>query len=1191
MRIVNTIDGAYPHELIGYARQLYSRHLPNINRPSQKTHTYPAAPGTGDSFVIIVTYGVTPDGDSVRLINTNRFRITRAINEVIGDQYFPTLSWSGGTAPFVIKLAYRSVDGLVQTFDTTGMSVNINTNLTDGTGDIVLAGALREYIVTKKDDSGGWVNEATGFTLTTDGWWADDLEIYDGLAGDAAYDQKHQNALGILIEDSLVPTPRTLFAPFAPNPTYEPDLVTPKGLFAKYPDGRFGPPTWCIPTILWEAMPSITYGAVLSDINGLTATVHIPGTTDPLPGAMSYWLDAGYTVPATGTAHDVDSGLPVYATFLADDTLHYHLAAAENGIIINQAVQLIDVVRLWRNDDPYFIGSNPVSAQRSANQNLVGDKFMVVIYHARVSGDPAADLVMKHTDGFGNEVYLSGAVLTPSASTNAFTFTVSGGLTLLGTAPYIHTITSANYKRSDDVFLWDLNDGLPMAVYAEVQITSEGPWGLTVSVAGNTNWTAANYSVSDTATHATHKDGDVQARAQVEAVVGRKKYFIGDVRSKGRPAAGDVAAILYVSDSSAIGSVEGLSYHKVSIVGSIGSVGKSNNAARRRVSVVGSVSSVAASLRRMVRRIGVLGSVGAVGAPVGHMKRIYTVEGGVGAVCDAAAVLALVRKREITGAVRSVGKPIAVKHAVFYRDVVGLVKAAAFAQAVVARRYVVPRESVITPVVSGPLTYGDPISKVLTATAVPSSGSWVFDPVLSTTSLPVGTHLITIYFTPYDTSYLSSTAGATITVEKAPAVIEFPFPDVTLHQTYDGEAKYPPYVVKRNGVITDAVVSFEWDNTADPTTAPVNAGVYGFTATVIDSRYYGVAEEFLAIERALTTVTWKGAKLTYGTQLSAAHLNAVGSVPGTKVYYQLNVRYFNIGDVLPAGVYLVEVQFLPTDSQNYETSTTSGTITVDKALPVITWATPAAIMQGTALSSLQLNATANVPGTFVYNHSIGQVLAVGTYQLVVTFTPTDIANYTQATKIVNLTVTANPSTLRITEFENNLTRAVHFAGGRAPYSAKTFGEAFNVGFYPMTTSYFQISPLNPSIPWCGTGGVRLTSGDGQYVNCFFSSYPAGAKAPQPCPAAVCMQGVWVGLVYGAFRIDVTFTSCAASGTCTIKWYVGGTDYVQFTVLGSVLTLFNVNIAAGVTRDMVFDVAITAGTAQERTDRNLLLRRQ
>ena len=41
-------------------------------------------------------------------------------------------------------------------------------------------------------------------------------------------------------------------------------------------------------------------------------------------------------------------------------------------------------------------------------------------------------------------------------------------------------------------------------------------------------------------------------------------------------------------------------------------------------------------------------------------------------------------------------------------------------------------------------------------------------------------------------------------------------------------------------------------------------------------------------------------------------------------------------------------------------------ITVTKATPAITWATPADIVYGTALSATQLNATTTVAGTFVY---------------------------------------------------------------------------------------------------------------------------------------------------------------------------------------------------------------------------------
>jgi len=53
----------------------------------------------------------------------------------------------------------------------------------------------------------------------------------------------------------------------------------------------------------------------------------------------------------------------------------------------------------------------------------------------------------------------------------------------------------------------------------------------------------------------------------------------------------------------------------------------------------------------------------------------------------------------------------------------------------------------------------------------------------------------------------------------------------------------------------------------------------------------------------------------------------------------------------------------------------------------------------------QLNATASVPGTFVYTPSAGAVLNAGTGQtLSVTFTPTDTANYTPATASVAITV-------------------------------------------------------------------------------------------------------------------------------------------------------------------------------------------
>ncbi len=83
----------------------------------------------------------------------------------------------------------------------------------------------------------------------------------------------------------------------------------------------------------------------------------------------------------------------------------------------------------------------------------------------------------------------------------------------------------------------------------------------------------------------------------------------------------------------------------------------------------------------------------------------------------------------------------------------------------------------------------------------------------------------------------------------------------------------------------------------------------------------------------------------------------------------------------------------------------SVTYTVSKATPVITWGTPTPITYGTALSATQLNATANIAGTFVYSPAAGTVLKAGLQTLSVTFTPSDTVDYTSASYRVTILVT------------------------------------------------------------------------------------------------------------------------------------------------------------------------------------------
>lgn len=79
---------------------------------------------------------------------------------------------------------------------------------------------------------------------------------------------------------------------------------------------------------------------------------------------------------------------------------------------------------------------------------------------------------------------------------------------------------------------------------------------------------------------------------------------------------------------------------------------------------------------------------------------------------------------------------------------------------------------------------------------------------------------------------------------------------------------------------------------------------------------------------------------------------------------------------------------------------------------MITWAEPAALTYGTALSGAPLNASANVAGSFAYSPEAGTVLNAGNDQVLsVTFTPDDSANYGPATTTVLLDVLKAPLTI------------------------------------------------------------------------------------------------------------------------------------------------------------------------------------
>ena len=106
---------------------------------------------------------------------------------------------------------------------------------------------------------------------------------------------------------------------------------------------------------------------------------------------------------------------------------------------------------------------------------------------------------------------------------------------------------------------------------------------------------------------------------------------------------------------------------------------------------------------------------------------------------------------------------------------------------------------------------------------------------------------------------------------------------------------------------------------------------------------------------------------------------------------------------LSAGTYTFTAVYA--GDTNFGSSTSSAiNFVVSKAVPAITWATPAAIAFGSALSATQLDATTTVAGTFVYSPASGTIPAAGVVTLSVTFTPTDTTDYTNATSTTAISV-------------------------------------------------------------------------------------------------------------------------------------------------------------------------------------------
>ena len=174
---------------------------------------------------------------------------------------------------------------------------------------------------------------------------------------------------------------------------------------------------------------------------------------------------------------------------------------------------------------------------------------------------------------------------------------------------------------------------------------------------------------------------------------------------------------------------------------------------------------------------------------------------------------------------------------------------------------------------------------------------------------------------------------------------------------------------------------------------------------------------------------------------------------------------------------------------------------------MVTWAQPAAIAYGGALGSGQLNATADVPGTFAYTPPAGTVLPAGNGQtLSVIFTPSS-SNYVAAAKSVTIDVLppsggGSPANLVVT-------RTLARDGAGQVVATLTIANTGGTAAQNVTLSVAKIgtisgTPLPQSLGTIAAGASLQT----------MSPSPALWVLPAP-PGSLTLSGSYTGATFGS----------------------------------------------------------------------------
>ena len=366
-------------------------------------------------------------------------------------------------------------------------------------------------------------------------------------------------------------------------------------------------------------------------------------------------------------------------------------------------------------------------------------------------------------------------------------------------------------------------------------------------------------------------------------------------------------------------------------------------------------------------------------------------------------------------------------------------------------------------------------------------------------------------------------ASLTITANNQTEVysMALPAPTVTFTGLVNGDSAA---TFNKAPNVAPIVVSTDWPD------GPVSGNPYALIALGAFDPDYNITyvPGTLTVTPAPATLTFGNLHLPYDGMPQAVTVNtSPAGLTGVTIDYSQNGTPVAAPTAL--GSYTVTASL---DNPNYTANSITGTLNIEEA-PVITWASPAAITYGTALGPDQLDATANVSGTFTYSPSSGTVLNAGNDQvLTLTFVPTESNLY--ATVMPTETINVDQAAPDVSVSPVNLIYGTELINSQLSGTATwtVGGSVVNV------SGSFAYTSAAGTVPGAGNGqseSVTFTPMDStDYSKVML---PVTINVDQAAPDVSVSP---VNLTYGTELINSQL-----SGTAT--WTVGGS---VVTVLGS-----------------------------------------